>query len=226
MPITRDDVLAVLADPLLSRMNFSIGEIFVNAREYGKVAEYIRDGDIGVIPGKDPVAYYDGRLNTIETQQGNGPLGLADRAQILHECTHAIADINALAVPRLNDEVAGYLAQLTYMHLANPGPFPASAKGAGPLGRLVVAMGEVIQKYSLHQPTGLGVSISDLDIWKLATDVHRMPLYARIKPSDMGNPKSRGVPVKNNQMRALRAALTQGRRQTHTYTPSPRIAIF
>ena len=227
MPIRKADVLAVLADPILARMNFSLGQVFVNVREYGKVAEYIRDGDIGVTPGNGALAYYDGRLNTIETQRGNPPLNLADRAQVLHECTHAIVDINGADVLRQDDEVAGYLAQMLYMHLSNPKPFPVPRPGVAPLGKLVFAINDVIVKYNLLQPEGLGVSISELDIWKLGTDVRRMPEYSHVRANERTRqPEQAGVPVKHNQMRALRAALTQGRRHMRQYTPSPRLDVF
>lgn len=229
MPIGKADILAVLADPVLTRMNFSVGEILVNAGQYSIIAEYIRDGDIGVIPGKGAVAFYDGTLNTIETQAGNAPLGVADRAQILHECTHAISDTNRLDVLRMNDEVAAFLAQVTYMHISDPNiPFPTQAPGAGPMGRLIIGLNAVILKYNLHQTKGFGVSISELDIWNLANDIRHTPEHAAIKPLEKArhDPKNLGVPIKNNQMRALRAALRGARRQTHVYTPSPRIEIF
>ena len=228
MPITKRDVLAVLADPVLARMNFSIGEIFINVREYNNVAEYIRDDDIQIKPGgKDGIAFYDGRDNTLMPQNGNAPLNLADRALILHECTHAIADINELAVRSQDDEVAGFLAQLTYMLLSSPSPMPAGTpRGASPVGNLVFALRTVIQKYNLDQPKGFGVSISELDIWKLATDVRRLPTHSSVKPTDFNKPADFGVPVQHNQMRALRAALKRARRPRRGYTPSPRIEIF
>lgn len=227
MPIKKDDVLAVLADPILARMDFAVGQIHVNAREYRQVADYIRDGDIGVTPGQDAVAYYSGHRNTIETQRGNAPLNLADRAQILHECTHAITDINGVDATLQNEEVAAYLAQMLYMHLSDPKPFPVPRPGVGPMGRLVFAVNDIIRKYNLLEPAGLGASISELDIWKLGTDVRRIPEYANVKPNERTRaPRDMGVPVRHNQMRALRAALTRARRDRRQYTPSPRLEIF
>jgi hypothetical protein len=229
MPITKKDVLAVLADPVLARMNFSVGDIFIKIREYNNVAEYIRDDDITIKPGgKDKIAFYDGHDNTLMPQNGNAPLDLADRALILHECTHAIPDVNELEVRKQDNEVAGFLAQLTYMELSSPSPpLPhGPLRGASPMGKLVIALRTVIQNYGLDQPRGFGISIRELDIWKLATDVRRLPSHSDVKPTDFGKPADLGVPVKNNQMRALRAALTRARRPRRAYTPSPRIEIF
>lgn len=229
MPIGKAEILAVLADPVLSRMNFAVGDVKINVRQYKNVADYIADGDIGVISGTGALAFYDGNRNEIETQAGNPPLGLADRAQILHECTHALADIDGVDVLRLTDEVAAYLAQLIYMHISNPGPLPTGPRGAaGPRGRLIMGVNAVIRKYELHQPKGFGVSISDLDIWNLANDVRRHPDYTTVRHTDKTSPdpRNRGVPVKTNQMRALKAALKGGPRRARIYTPSPRLEIF
>lgn len=229
MPIGKAEILAVLADPVLNRMNFAVGDIMINARQYKNVADYIADGDISVVVGNGALAFYDGNRNEIETQKGDPPLNLGDRAQILHECTHAIADIDGLDVLRLTDEVAAYLAQLTYMELSQPGLLPTGPRGpARPMGRLTMGVNAVIRKYELHKPKGFGVSISTLDIWNLANDVRRVPDYVNVKHTDKStpDPKNRGVPVKNNQMRALKAALKGRPGRARVYTPSPRLEIF
>lgn len=231
MPIAKAEVLAVLSDPRLETMHFSVGEITVSADQYRDVADYIREDDIRVIPGREPVAYYDGRLNTLETPAGDPPLNLADRAQVLHECTHAIVDINGLDVFILNDEVAAYLAQLTYMWISSPSPFPRPIPpvGTGPLMRLTISVAQVVQRYNLHNGQGFGARISEPDIVSLRRAVRAIPLYTRIRWADKGNARDAGVPIGNNQMRSLRAAIKRGQRgrtQRATYAPSPRIHIF
>jgi hypothetical protein len=52
MPITKEDVLQVLADPRLHFIRFSVGPIQVNSVEYDKVSDYIEAGAIDVVPGK------------------------------------------------------------------------------------------------------------------------------------------------------------------------------
>ena len=52
MPITKADVLAVLKDPVLNRISFSVGMLTVNAAAFGIVARYIEADDIKVVPGK------------------------------------------------------------------------------------------------------------------------------------------------------------------------------
>ena len=85
----------------------------------------VSDGDIDVKPGGGSDAAYDSRLNTIFTQNGNPPLNVADRAQLLHECTHAIFDAYGWVTNLREDEVAAYLAQLTFMFIVNPISVPA-----------------------------------------------------------------------------------------------------
>lgn len=182
----------------------------MNHQEYRNVSDYIKEDDIQVLPGKENVAFYDGRRNTLITQSGNPPLQLPDRVQILHECTHALIDIRGLKVLRLHDEVTAYLAQVTYAQLESPSLElrSLSAVGASPMGKLVFAMLQVVQKYSLHTSKGFGARIEDWDVVNLTKAVQAFPAYGHIKASEIS--VGAGVPVKNNQMRALRAALRQG----------------
>jgi hypothetical protein len=239
MPITKADVLAVLGDPLLKRMFFSVGVITVCAEEYNNVAEYIADDDIAVVPGTKSTAFYSGFKNTIETQAGDPPLDVADRSQILHECTHAIVDINALDVERVKDEVAAYLAQLTFIVLSNPkfdfGPTVHPPVHGSPFGELMWSLFQVVRKYNLHNNKGFGAKISELDVWKLTRALHAVPDYAHIKETEKSGGDAKdilgitsGVPIKNNQMRALKAAirLAQRNKRPRTYSPSPRLMIF
>jgi hypothetical protein len=204
VPIAKADVLAVLDDPKLRHMCFSVGKLTVGAQEYRSVRDRIREGAITVIPGAGSVAFYDGRRKTIETQAGDPPLGLVDRAQILHECTHAVADIGRSDVGRLHGEVAAYLAQLTYIRLSTPASLaelviPEGAS-AGPHGNLIMSMLQVVQKYSLHSRHGFGARISDVDVWRLTKDLQAYPPHALAKAGDAG------VPKKSNARRASRAA--------------------
>src|SRR5262249_9933667 len=145
----------------LGRISFSVGQIKVNAEEFRKVADCIYAGDITVTPGNESLAFYSSHLNELTTQQGNPPLDYADRAQLLHECTHAIVDINKLKVLRLEDEVAGYLTQLTYAVISNPTPLPADKPppNLSAQARLIWAFKEVVLKYGLHQTKGFGAAI-------------------------------------------------------------------
>ena len=228
MPLSKDDVLKALTDPRLNSMNFGVGPIVVNANAYLDVADYVRDDDIHVVPGNESLAFYDGRLNTITTQAGNPPLNLADSAQLLHECTHAITDINNLDVLRLHDEAAGYIAQLTFMSIADTKPFTPRAAHTklSPQQNMIFTVQELIQKYNLTSPGSITVQIDDRDIQNLAKVIHTMPDYKDVgltMPSHNG-----GVPITHNQMRALKAALTQAKRARNkpVYTPSPRLTIF
>jgi hypothetical protein len=215
MPITKADVLAVLNDPVLNRISFSVGAIVVNAEAFRIVARYIEAGDVKVVPGRGAVAVYDRRQNQIETPAGNPPLNFTDSAQLLHECVHAFSDINGLSGSALDDEVAGYLAQMTYSELKNPTrPILASAArlgAAGPMGRMIHAMQATMRTYNLHNDRGFGAKIGGADIFRLGQAVRAVPAYAHLNEKST-NPHA-GVPVVNgNQMQALREAMTRGQR--------------
>ena len=212
MPITKADVLAVLNDPVLNKFNFSVGMIQVNAAAFGIVARYIVAGDIEVVPGTSPrLAIYDRRQNHIETPTRNPPLDLADRAQLLHECVHASSDISG-AGSVLDDEVAGYLAQIVFSQISQPSPpilaSEARLKTASPLGRMVFAMQDTMRNYNLDSARGFGAKISAIDVSRLGEAVRAMPDYAGLTPAT--RVAESGVPVvKGNQMQALREALAR-----------------
>ncbi len=228
MPITKADVLAVLNDPILNKIDFSVGTLRVNAATFGIVARYIEAGDIQVVPGTSRrVAIYDRRQNHIETPARNPPLDFSDRAQLLHECVHAISDITG-GGSALDDEVAGYLAQITFAQLSHPGPpilaSNARLKTVSPMARMNFAMRETVQNYNLDNARGFGARISAIDIRRLGEAVRATPDYRDLTATTgLGSP---GVPVVHgNQMQALREALTRGR-QRKPAAPIARPMIF
>lgn len=229
MPIVKQDVLNALDDPVLKRFKFTVGNLTVSPQGYTDVRQAVSDEDIQVQPGTEKVAFYDGKLNAIITQAGSPPLNLGDRAQLLHECTHAIFDAYGWAANRREDEVAAYLAQLTFMSIANPTPI---AHHLGPTGKpfadLLFGVLAVIEKYSLHQPRGFGAMINPIDTETLKRLVVQLPDYAKISSTETS--KHPGVPSTHNQMeglrRAMRGAKRPDARYSNVYTPSRRIDIF
>jgi hypothetical protein len=204
MAIAKSDVLAVLADPLLNWMKFSVDGMTVSAEEYRNVADYIRDDDIQVISGKQTSnALYDRETNTLEVQQANSPLPLDQRAQILHECTHAISDINAFNPYVLTDEVAAYLAQFAYFKMSMPTPFPdlVIPPNIQPLQALILEMLVIVKKYNLNTPRGFGARIDWADIDHLRPIVGRVKDYSGVKLTHQT--KFAGVPS-SNWIRAIK----------------------
>ena len=68
MPIGKEEVLATLNDPILTRINFSVGMLRVCVEMFRMVARYIQDEDIKVVPGRsNRFAFYDRQQNQIET---------------------------------------------------------------------------------------------------------------------------------------------------------------
>jgi len=230
--ITKADVLTILNGRIAQSMNFSVENITVNGNEYSNVSEYIDGDDIRVVPGTgSDAAFYDGHKNIIITGASRKPLSDGDQAQILHECTHAIVDINKLDVEKLTEEVASYLAQATFTAIYYPTKFKLYSGPrvrARPFTNFTFALDDVVEKYNLHNTRGRGARISASDIWNLRTLLHQVPDYGHIGVHDkapwagFGAPDA-GVPIKN-PMHALRAATKRAHRKE--YKPSPRLMIF
>jgi len=232
MPITKSDVIKALNDPTLGKIDFSVGRIKVNAGEFRNVADCVYAGDIKVTPGNESLAFYSNHLNELTTQRGNPPLDFTDRAQLLHECTHAIVDINKLKVLRLHDEVAGYLTQMTYSMITSPSPLvpPVLPAGAGsPLGRLSWTFKEVVLRYELHNTKGFGAVIDPKDIVRLVEVVHAFPDYANVGEKEMTPENDLGVPDKHLEMQSMRTTpVADGHHDisiTHNGTGTSRAAV-
>jgi hypothetical protein len=183
MPITKIDVLQVLDDPILRAIRFSVGPIQVNAVEYDKVSDYIESGAIDVVPTTKNYSMYRPQEDTLYTRDGNPPLDELRRSNLLHECTHAITDINQYDVTRLADEVAAYLAQLTYFMILTE--FSAAEPPIGPaLNNMTRLTMQLVDKYKLGRPRGYGAIIDQGDIADLGRLIYAIPDYHFKNPDE------------------------------------------
>jgi hypothetical protein len=185
MPITKQDVLDVLRDPAIRSIRFStFGGIFVNAYQYDKVADYVASGGIKVVPGDKTLAEYDNSSDTLHTQKGELAHGdFEGRALLLHECTHAILDIDRVKVRRLVGEAVAYLAQFTYRALVDPSqPLPPRGSGMDADDQLTLEAMNLVNLLHLADAAGFGKEVSDADINNFADQIFDHPKYAaRIK---------------------------------------------
>lgn len=184
MPITKENVLEVLGDLRLRNIRFVVGPIPINKSEYDKVSDYISSGAIAVEPGQQSYSLYFPQINTIRTRKGDPPLDLNVRTSLLHECTHAISDLNKVKVTRMVDEAAAYLAQFAYLLLLDPN-IPKPPIGPLPLNNMMRLGMSLVEKYQLGKPAGFGAIIAQNDISSLAQAVHTIPKYGRENGKDV-----------------------------------------
>ena len=130
MPIGKEEVLATLNDPILTRINFSVGMLRVCVEMFRMVPSISR---------MKTSRWFQAEVTGLRSMTGsrirlrhparNPPFDFTDRAQLLHECVHAISDICG-GVNALDDEVAGYLTQIAYSQISHPTPaiLPNDAK--------------------------------------------------------------------------------------------------
>jgi len=186
MPLTKTEVLEVLDDWRLSKLRFSVGPVDVNQFEYGQVADAIRAGAIEVKAGqKNNYSQYRPEKNLLFTKVGNPPMDNNTRSNLLHESTHIVADINEVKITRLMDEAAAYIAQFAYLMLLDPGT--AKPPFGLPLNNRMRLGMDIVAKYKLGEPQGLGAKISGDDIASITRIVPTIPGYEDIKDKDMLN---------------------------------------
>jgi hypothetical protein len=215
MPITKDDIRLLLNDPALFQISFRVGDIVVNQREFANLADYFEDDDIAVAPGTTPnMSFYHRDTHTLETEPGkSAPLALEVNALLLHECVHANVHVRQWRVENFTDEVAAYIAQVTFMEIKNPGSHVPAIKvpQSAPFAFFVASVFDVVDQYKLTTPTGLGARINEFDIFTLSRRLHAVAQYADI-PLESMEPASPNVPIKGSGIKQLRMALRLGRR--------------
>jgi hypothetical protein len=196
MALTAQDVLDTLSSYFVTQIDFWVGPIHVCTRNYDKIKDLIETDDIHVVGGTVPNnAYYHPKTNVLTTQGIAPPPDLDARALLLHECTHALVDVEKYTVSRLHDELAAYLAQHTFLLMGNPAfKNPPNVADWFDFFRDVVALAK---SYKLHKPEGRGKRIKDEDAAPLLTRLNGLNLYSSLSPTDMASadgvtPSARG----------------------------------
>lgn len=230
LPVTKADVMATLRDPRVKNINFSVNHLVVSADGYQEVSEYIERGLIRVRAGTDrTLAFYDRAANEIITSPSSRPLDDATMANIVHECTHAWADITGIKIRGLAEEVAAYLAEHAFYWMGRPVLATALGPDVGPShpippragaaekqqltrlahAHLIFVINQIVVRYNLNTPAGFGVEIRERDIWDLAIVINMTPEYRTIGWNDLSG--HAGVPIRGNSLWALGQAIRRGR---------------
>ncbi|RMF91950.1 MAG: hypothetical protein D6736_04285 [Nitrospinota bacterium] len=119
----RDEIASILAEPLVTRINFSLGGLAITGAGLGRVRNAILHDRIRVVPDPSLPAGAGGSYNATQNQIGVEPSltqqhlasSIQMRSVLLHECSHALVDLSrAAATTILSDEAAAYLVQLMY----------------------------------------------------------------------------------------------------------------
>jgi hypothetical protein len=159
MPLGEGDVLDTLGDPIALGMNFRVGPVPISGKSYGIIRDHVRAGNILVVPGTSTLASYSGWTDILTTQTGNPPADVFQRAQLLHECTHALVDVftGGLNVTRHTGELASYIAQHVYIMRSSPTWAPGT--GTDPWAVFYSSVVALIKTYGLETIAGNGKSI-------------------------------------------------------------------
>lgn len=182
MAITKDNVLELLKDGRLKSIRFSVGQINVNPGEYDRVRDLVELEAIHIGKTSGKVALYYPQKNTLALPNKDFSQ-IPVRCNVLHECTHIISDYNQVSMRRLEDEVAAYLAQITYQRMLAPNWEVDGLRE--PTNNMMRYAFELIDNYSLGKPKGNGASISTNDIRSMANLIHAMPDYAEYGNDEM-----------------------------------------
>jgi len=183
MPLTDDDAIRTLTDPILQRMDFWVDNIHVRGEAYARIADLITDEQILVVSGTDPSrGDYNSSTDTITTK--NVAANLFGYCHIVHESTHAIADMERAVVTWKTNEAAARIAQATYLLLSDPGMWDSSlgkpSQRLAPEYRdfLRVAMA-LAKQFNLDSDPGAGTRLTTYDLEPLLQAMQSEPSYHR-----------------------------------------------
>lgn len=121
----RNHLAGILYEPAIYKINFWLGYLPVRGTELKKVATKLLKGDISIKinPQLWEDAMYDPPNDTLVVKKdgvGNYQ-SLQMKGLIVHECVHALVDLNkAKDTTKLTNEAAAFLAQTIY-RVAGPG---------------------------------------------------------------------------------------------------------
>ncbi len=126
-----DMIIAVLSTDAAQRIHFSYSGGLVTGRGFGKVVGALVEGKITPIYAPQlgiEKAFYDpGGDNFYLGFKTLGARSGVLEGLILHECVHALFDIERLHMYVEQSEAAAYVAQALYIHGLNPGAYDAGA---------------------------------------------------------------------------------------------------
>ncbi|PSJ50778.1 hypothetical protein C7I84_28160 [Mesorhizobium ephedrae] len=172
MPLSDIDVLHALSEPVLQKMDFTVDGLHIRGEAYRKIFELIRDEQILVVVGDNPgLATYDPGSDTLTTQKGDSPPDLFNRSILIHECTHAIRDMEYVKMTAKSNEAAAYLAQATYLALSSAQPTIPAGWG------VVEAALKLARSFDLDSAPGARRRIRYEDILSLVKRLNDHPGY-------------------------------------------------
>jgi hypothetical protein len=148
-------VKAVIKDPALKSISFSLDGIRVLGREFTKLEKEI-DGNtlqVGVDPSIPTPASYEPVRNIIRLKSDSVGTDLGSRAAIAHECTHAY--LSSKNVSGITNEVAAFLVEVLFglkkapervRRAIQPNPFvPPAETGEQGIGQQALALVDKLQ---------------------------------------------------------------------------------
>jgi hypothetical protein len=178
------EIAAILTEPLVVRINFSLSGLSITGAGFGRVKSAIAGGTIRIVTDPDLPPETGGKYyastNELGVEPSLTPRGLSSsvqmRAVMLHECSHALVDLShASATTILTDESAAYIAQLIYRLGWGQNYLRTWARGSRtPTGRVFREAIRIIDRFELLR-SAARLCRQDFNSLREAVRLH--PLY-------------------------------------------------
>jgi hypothetical protein len=120
----RANLLSILADSSISRIQFNVGSVTISPGLFTRVAQGVRDGHIRVrhVPGLVSSGIYNSTENRFYLRRESFP-DIPARALVVHEACHAGLDVARAAQMRvISSEAAAFISQCVYARSKSSDP--------------------------------------------------------------------------------------------------------
>lgn len=155
----------------IQKINFMLGGLKISPEGYGEIARLIETEDIPVVSlmqsDNDVVAHYDPQKNTLALRSSQiGAHGA--RSWVIHECTHALVDLQCVMASQVEHECAAFIAQTMFLLTVAP------AEVAGSTDKLIQSAAWIVVDRKLMQGPGQTLRRADYDsLAKVVRDVYQ-----------------------------------------------------
>jgi hypothetical protein len=175
MPFSANDVMNMLGESTVQQLDFWVGAVHITGKWFGTIRDHIFAENIVVTSGSSTLAFYDQKTDVLTTQTGEPPADLDDRAQLLHECVHALVDIFYPddRITRHNDELAAYITQHVYMMRSNPS-FTVGPNNV-PWFSFYSDIVALAKRFNLDKTSGNGSRIGMADLEPVRKELAKLP---------------------------------------------------
>lgn len=176
--ITKSVLYDVILDRYTIDLNFSIGGLHVRGEDYARLISPIHTEQLRIKDGPSgAMAYYSPQFNVLYVPPYMTGAHPYDKALLLHELTHAVADYKGKNIYAYAGEASGYIVQSGFQMAKG---FPCMRPDGSPAGAMWAKAYEIANKHGLAKHGGKGTHIKKAEWLGLGSLINAIEGYKHL----------------------------------------------